>query len=123
MPNRSQHRNKAKSNRDFLATISPDHLPWTAVAAFYTAVHLVESLRAAENDHSESHGDRNAYVQSNHRVIHGAFRDLYNASRLARYHGNADFHRAFPDSMVIDTIVGVWLVEVEKYVDGRLGST
>lgn len=120
MPNRSQHQNKAKSNRAFLATVSSDHIPWAAVVAFCTAVHLIESLRASENDHSENHGDRNAYVQRSHREIHGAFRDLYNASRLARYHGNSEFHNAFPGSMVEDTVVGVWLVEVERYVEGRL---
>lgn len=60
MPNQDQHRKKAESNRKFLASISlDDHPDWVVVAAFYTAVHLVERLRAlaGEGDSTDTRTD------------------------------------------------------------------
>jgi hypothetical protein len=49
MPSADQHRRKAESNRRFLASISLDDFPdWVVVAAFYTAVHVVERLPEIE---------------------------------------------------------------------------
>jgi len=57
MPAESQHQNKATHNRQFLDSINTDDYPdWVVVAAFYTAVHLVERLRAANR-----HGDRTSH--------------------------------------------------------------
>ena len=56
MAAQSQHEVKARNNRDFLreidATVRAD---WAVVVAFYTAVHLVERLRAQAGEHSTNH--------------------------------------------------------------------
>ena len=72
MPSASQHQSKAERNRKFLDSISIDDFPeWVVVAAFYTAVHLVERLRAEAGDgHSISHEDRLDYVQHRLPTIH-----------------------------------------------------
>src|SRR5262245_1358951 len=93
MPNKDQHRRKAEANRRFLGTISLDDFPdWVVVAAFYTAVHLVEQVRAAIGDgDSVNHEDRLAYIQERHPGIHTAYHQLQNASMLARYQSNSAF--------------------------------
>ena len=47
MPTQNQHRTKARGNRDFLREIDPAaRADWAVTVAFYTAVHLVEEVRA-----------------------------------------------------------------------------
>ena len=81
MPSADQHRIKAERNRRFLATIPLDDFPdWVVVAAFYTAVHLIERLRAAAGDgDSISHEDRLDYVQHRLPALHSAYHILQNA--------------------------------------------
>lgn len=118
MPNSSQHQTKAKSNRSFLDTIDCDaHPDWAAVVAFYTAVHLVERLRALDGRHSVNHPDRLEYVQANHRAIHFEFHQLLNVSKLARYESNADFFAQLSSAEVREKVVGEWLSAIEQYVD------
>ena len=53
MPSADQHRHKAERNRKFLDSISREEFPeWVVVGAFYTAVHLVERLRAMAREPS-----------------------------------------------------------------------
>jgi len=118
MPSADQHRRKVEGNRSFLNTISVDDYPdWVVVVAFYTAVHLVERLRAATGDgDSTGHEDRLAYVQSRHPEIHTAYHILQNASMLARYQSNATFFGQFQRDIIVDRLIGQYLVEIEKYV-------
>jgi hypothetical protein len=122
MPSADQHRRKAESNRWFLASISLDDFPdWVVVAAFYTAVHVVERLRAAAGDgHSTDHDDRLAYIQDRHPDVHTAYHILQNASMLARYQAHADFFAQFQREDVTDKIVDSRLPEIERYVEERL---
>jgi hypothetical protein len=118
MPNPSQHQNKAKNNREFLDTFDWDkHPDWATVVAFYTAVHLVERLRALDGQDSENHQDRLRYVQLSHREIHYEFHELLNASKLARYEANSVFHNQLSNDQIINIVIGKWLVAIEKYVD------
>jgi hypothetical protein len=119
MPSADQHRNKAERNRLFLDSISLQDFPeWVVVAAFYTAVHLVERLRAAAGDgDSTSHEDRLDYVQ--HRLpaeIHSAYQILQNVSMLARYQSMGDFFNQFQPAEVAEQIVNNRLVRIEKHV-------
>lgn len=123
MPSASQHRSKAERNREFLATIAVEDYPeWVAVAAFYTAVHLVEQYRAAVGDgDSTSHEDRLDYVQ--HRLpndIHAAYHVLQNVSMLARYQSTADFFNQFQPDDVETKIVNGRLALIEKYVEASV---
>jgi hypothetical protein len=123
MPSADQHRIKAESNRRFLDTISLDDFPdWVVVAAFYTAVHLVERLRAAGHGDSTSHEDRLAYVQAELPTIHTADHVLLNASLLARYQSRGDFFAQFQCLDVRDRIVGQFLAAIEAHVTAHFGS-
>lgn len=123
MPNQSQHQTKAKNNREFLDSFDWNtHPDWAAVVAFYTAVHLVERLRALDGQNSENHQDRLGYVQTNHRAIHTEFHGLWNASKLARYEANAVFHRQFTNAEIRDLVIGEWLVAIEKYVENYVAA-
>jgi hypothetical protein len=119
MPSADQHRKKAENNRKFLDLISLDDFSdWVVVAAFYTAVHLVELVRAAAGDgHSIAHEDRLLYVQSRHPDIHTAYHILQNASLLARYAARADFFAQFQPEDVKEKIVDRYLSEIERYVE------
>jgi hypothetical protein len=123
MPSASQHRSKAKRNRDFLNSIDLDNFPeWVAVAAFYTAVHLIEQCRAATRDgDSISHEDRLDYVQ--HRCpseIHSAYQILQNVSMLARYQSVSAFYAQFQPEDVQREIVDNRLTTIEKYAKGSV---
>src|SRR5262245_434283 len=111
MPSADQHRGKAEHNRRFLATVSlDDHPDWVVVAAFCTAVHLVEALRAYQgHGHSTGHEDRLAFVQHHHPDIHTQYQILQNGSLLARYASNADFFRQFQQDVIRDRLVGDFL--------------
>jgi hypothetical protein len=118
MPNKEQHRTKAEANKKFLATISLDDFPdWVVVAAFYTAVHLVEQIRHAAGDgDSTSHEGRLAYVQEKHPGIHTAYHQLQNASMLARYQSNATFFNSLQREDITDRLIARYLAEIEAYV-------
>lgn len=125
MPSADQHRGKAERNRQFLASISLHDFPeWVAVAAFYTAVHLVERFRAHVGDgDSTSHEDRLAYVQ--HRLpdtVHSAYHVLQNVSMLARYQSMADFYAQFQAADVEREIVNNRLAHVEQYVQSAVAK-
>ena len=119
MPSADQHRHKAERNRKFLDSIPREEFPeWAVVAAFYTAVHVVERLRAtAHEGHSESHEDRQAYVRVRHRTILTAYKILKNASMLARYQSMGDFYREF-DAEEVESRILASLDEIERYVAG-----
>jgi hypothetical protein len=122
MPSADQHRNKAEGNRKFLATISlDDHPDWVVVAAFYTAVHLAERLRAASGDgDSRGHEDRLAYLQDRHPDIHGPYYVLQNASMLARYQSYSDFYAQFDPHNIPDRILAR-LEDIEAYLVAQFG--
>lgn len=119
MPSASQHRSKAERNRNFLNSISLNDFPeWVAVAAFYTAVHLIERARASAGDgDSTSHEDRLNYVQ--HRLpgdIHSAYHILQNVSMLARYQSVSDFFAQFQPEDIEREIVNNRLAQIEQYI-------
>ncbi|MBY0456455.1 MAG: hypothetical protein K2V38_03900 [Gemmataceae bacterium] len=124
MPKASEHKTKAAHNRRFLDGIDRDGFPdWAAVAAFYTAVHLVERVRAASGDgHSEGHDDRLSYVANNHGEIHTAYHILQNASMLARYQSRGDFFNQFQPEDVQQRLVDQFLAAIDAYVVTRLGD-
>jgi len=85
-----------------------------SIVAFYTAVHLVEKLRAYENEHSRNHEERNEYVRVKHKRIHTAYHELFNQSVLARYHTLGKFTLTREQVKLI--LVDKHLVQIEKYV-------
>jgi hypothetical protein len=123
MPKASHHQGKATGNRAFLDSFDWNaHPDWAVVCAFYTAVHLIEHLRALDGQHSRDHQDRLQYVQTDHRDIHSEYHALLNASKLARYEANEIFFRQFSNDDVTDLIIGKWLKAIEDYVESYLAE-
>lgn len=123
MPNASQHENKAKHNRQFLETIDCGTTSdWAAVVAFYTAVHVIERLRALDGDHSKDHQDRLQYVATHHRTIHTEFHGLLNASYLARYQANATFFGQISNDDVKSNLIDRFLVAIEGYAENYVAT-
>ena len=119
MPTQSQHRTKARGNRDFLREIDPAaRADWAVTVAFYTAVHLVEGVRATIGQHSVNHRDRLSHVGSRHRAIASEFHELYYASLAARYEANSDFYAQFANADIQAIVIDGWLAAVENYVAG-----
>jgi hypothetical protein len=121
MPNSQQHQTKANHNRAFLNSLNIAQFPdWGAVGAFYTAVHLVERLRTLlpnpANQHSVDHQDRLQFVQRYHRPVHAAYRDLYNASLIARYQTVNSFTTQFSAADVQNILIDQCLVAIEHHV-------
>jgi hypothetical protein len=118
MPKPKQHQEKADNSRAFLDSISANGPPdWMAVVAFYTAVHLVEKLRAYHGEHSENHEDRLAAVRRDFRPIHTPCHELFNHSLIARYGTVGQFTITVQEvkKLLIDT----YLVAIEKFVAGE----
>ncbi len=117
MPTADQHRVKAEGNRKFLALIPlADHPDWVVVAAFYTALHLVDRLRAAlGHGHSQGHIDRLTYVQRHHPKIHPYYHTLENSSKLARYESNSDFFARYQLDDITANLIARQLVPIEDY--------
>lgn len=124
MPTADQHRVKAEGNRKFLATISlADHPDWVVVAAFYTALHVVERLRAASGQgHSRGHSERRTYIQHKHPEIHTHYHMLENGSLLARYESNADFFAIYQPDEITDRLIAQRLVSIEEYALARIAG-
>jgi hypothetical protein len=124
MPKAGEHKAKADHNRRFLETVAVGDFPdWVTVAAFYTAVHLVERVRAASGEgHSQSHDERLSYVANVHAPIHTAYHILQNASMLARYQSRGDFFQQFQPEDVRARLVDEFLASIEAYVVVRLGN-
>jgi hypothetical protein len=121
MPNSQQHRDKANHNRAALNSLDLGVCPdWVAVVAFYTAVHLVERLRTRQpkssDQHSVDHQDRLQFVQSHHRSILTDYRELFNASLIARYETLNSFTIKYSQSDVRNVLVDRCLVVIEQYV-------
>jgi len=98
-------------------SISIDDFPeWVVVAAFYTAVHLIEQLRAVAKDgDSTSHEDRLDYVQHHFpSEIHTAYHILQNVSMLARYQSMSDFYAQFQPEDVSREIITNRLAQIER---------
>jgi hypothetical protein len=119
MPKAEHHRSKAERNRRFLGTISTDDYPeWVVVAAFYTAVHHAERLRAISgHGDSTGHEDRLDYIQHEHSTIHTHYHILQTVSMLARYQSIADFATQFQPADIPERVIAQRLVPIETYVE------
>ncbi len=119
MPSSAEHKDKADRNRSFLATLKGTGTPeWVAVAAFYTALHLVERLAACDSIHNDKHQDRLHYLKKHrkHRTIHAHFSALFDASLIARYGTVNQFNKAFPGDTVEQVLVNQCLAAIETHV-------
>lgn len=128
MANSKEHREKVDRNRAFLNTLigRPEFPEWKAVCAFYTAVHLVERLRASFNEHSQNHDERWQFFRIHKKpfaAIYASYHALYDASILARYYTKNRFDGAFPDSKVESVLIGQHLEAITEFVNDFYASS
>jgi hypothetical protein len=122
MPKPSQHQEKADHNRAFLnAIVSSGPADWIAVVAFYTAVHLVEKLRAYRGEHSKDHEERGQAVRKNFRPIHTPYHELFNHSLIARYGTLGKFTLSPADAKAV--LVDTYLSPNRELCRRRIGET
>jgi len=124
MARSARHREKAERNLAFVNSMigKPDFPEWKAVAAFYTAVHLIERLRSSFSEHSQNHEERFAFFRKRPQpfsAIYPICRILYDASILARYQTKNQFDRAFPDMIVETVLIGTHLNRINSFVDNH----
>lgn len=135
MPSEQDHLRVVSRNKavlDYLLQDPDKCSEWIAVVAFYTAVHLVESMFARVGVHSSDHRSRLNNLKSDrqYRNIYPAFRCLKQASEIARYLGcsgqgaspNAPY-RSFSDYMspaeVQSLLLNKHLREIEDAVQQK----
>ena len=111
---------KAEKNRRFLATMIAlaDHPEWAVTVAFYSALHRVEQYLAAGNTHFEGRRDRLEHLRVHLPALYVPFKQLHDASRVARYDPASEFFKKFTSPQDVQSVViDGWLVAVERYVD------
>ena len=86
-----------------------------ATIAFYTAVHLVEKLRAYQGQHSENHEERSSAVRKQYRPIQREYHELYNNSLIARYGTVGQFSKTSQQVKVL--LIDTYLVAIESFVE------
>jgi len=109
------HKKKWLHNREFLSTISDRYSDWMVIAAFYAALHSVETLFAHDGTDSQpSHQDRNNILKRTTRYQHiwKYYGPLYSASQTVRYAKGG----WIPPDKVKSKIIGHYLHQIEKSV-------
>ncbi len=86
MGTRSNHREKADHNQEFINSIDREKYPdWVVTVGFYKGLHLVEMLFAKNGRHSNNHRDRHDLLKRNYETIWREYLPLYALARRARY--------------------------------------
>ncbi len=92
MPNEQQHIQWALHNIDVITYLSKEtrYCDWTATVSFYTALHVIEAVfyrMSGSCRHGICHENRMKLLKTTKRFekIYRHYRNLYSASRIARY--------------------------------------
>ena len=124
MANSADHQGKWRHNRSFLASLSDyKYCDWMVTAAFYTAIHAIESLLTKDGaSHDGTHRGRNYLLKSRQRyaTLYRSFLPLYNLSIVSRYHCHTGPGLGSPDwisaSEVQSLVVNRYLHGIEKLI-------
>ncbi len=93
MPTRAAHLKLVERNegvRQYLERDFSPNVEWIVTVAFYTALH------------PKGHRERKDLVKTKHSQIFNEFRQLYNASRVARYLQEDQDHQALSHNAFLD---------------------
>lgn len=115
------HLQQWKHNRDFLPTVSSSYTDWIVTVTFYTALHAVDALLAADKvARIIDHTSRNDVLMNTNRYlkIWHLYSPLYSLSRTVRY--LADPASWVPFSQVQSQVFSRYLYPIEKSVKGLL---
>lgn len=138
MPSKETHVAAAKRNQatlDYLLAGGDEQLPWVATVAFYKALHVVETVFAADKQspvsHTDDHKLRNHVLKTVNRYqqLWRMYRPLWEASLVARYlrvDDNApaytDFTQYLSRADIERRVVGHYLAQIEASAARLLGE-
>lgn len=130
MPSDDEHEAKHQDNSQFLTAIGGLPQPnesWSAVVAFYAALHLVERLAARVGVHHRrhaGHGSRQMFLSRNpaHRGILADYMALQSASEIARYEPLGAYQTAYPGGTTQSQLIGGCLQRIRQYVVTTLAA-
>lgn len=138
MPSKEAHVAAAKLNQaslDYLLAGGDEHLPWAVTVAFYKALHVVETVFAADKQsplpHTDDHKLRNQVLKTTNRYrqLWRMYRPLWEASLIARYlrtDDNAPAYTDFSQYMnrgdVEARVLGHYLTQIETTAARLLGE-
>ena len=121
MADQATHWDQAGLNRDFARMLPRDHaqdpaaVQWVVTAAFYCAVHCIESHLATLGKHTGSHYQRGLALANPANGIpsdvDAAYQQLKSWSEAARY-----LARRFTLAYVQDNVLDTHLLEVTNFV-------
>lgn len=116
MPSPDDHIRQWTHNRAFLVTIEPGFRDWVVTAAFYTALHAVDTLLAFDKVTVTSHEGRNRTLAEVNRYekVHDAYDPLYKLARTVRY--LADPGKWIPSEQVQKQVIERYLYPIERSV-------
>lgn len=117
MASTSRHLKQWKHNRDFLPLIPADFTDWLITVTFYTALHAVDALLAADNvPRLTNHQARNAVLRETnaYEKIWRNYRPLYDLSQSVRYLAAPD--QWVPVHEMEGQILGRYLYPIEHSV-------
>lgn len=116
MPSPDDHIRQWRHNRAFLQTIRPDFRDWILTAAFYTALHAIDTLLTSDGVIVSNHEGRNKTLAKVNRYekIHDSYDPLYKLARTVRY--LADPARWIPADRIQREIIERRLYPIEGSV-------
>jgi hypothetical protein len=123
MSRENEHRERWLHNRKFVGTIDDAYCDWILTAAFYAAVHAVETLVAHDGlPNHTSHDSRSTTLQktNKYKQIWKHYHTLYNASLTTRYHCSPSLW--VPVKEIKDKLIPTYLYPIEKSVQKLLGD-
>ncbi len=88
MATTSDHLRQWRHNRELVSRIPPTHPDWIVTVSFYTALHAIDALLAADKvSRIVSHAARNSVLTQTNKYAHLAktFLPLYDLSQTVRY--------------------------------------
>ena len=121
MPSKREHNAAAfKHLRAYRVTVAafPE---WGAVMLFYSALHVLESLFAAEQIHCPDHSRRELYIKTTHKKIWPSYHRLQTESAKARYLQGGAF--SMNASMVKKELWKQKYRDIRQYVRSQQRST
>ena len=121
MPSPNDHITQWLHNRAFLTEIRPDYRDWIVTAAFYTALHAVDTLLAFDKVTVTNHESRNRTLARVNRYdkIYDRFDPLYKLARTIRY--LADATQWVPLEQIQPKIIERHLYPIEQSVQKLIG--
>jgi hypothetical protein len=122
MADKPSHINQWKHNRRFMESIDPQFHDWIVTAAFYTALHAIDSLLAHDRVVVTNHEGRNRalHLTNRYEFINQKYHPLYGLARTMRYFANP--LKWVPAATIKSQVIERYLYPIEKSVQKLMGE-